>query len=164
MCQCGFKPVPNIDINCFGCGSKNDSGLKMRFETDGLQLRSSVVVPAHMRGWNNIVHGGILSTICDEIMSWSAIYLTGKFILTKSLKVNFIKPVFIETRLTASGRIKKLTGERHALMEGEIRNPEDEIVTTCEGEFVLFDPETFKTMNIVPDELVSKMEQVLFSR
>lgn len=157
-----WEPLPNVDVHCFGCGAKNNFGLKMRFEASEHQLRSKVIVPPHMRGWNNIVHGGILSTICDEIMSWAAIFLTQKFILTKQLTVSFLKPVVIETELIAKAEIKNITGERHAILSGEIFDNQGERVTSSQGEFILFTEDQFQPLNIVPDEFIDLVVQKLF--
>ncbi|THB80264.1 MAG: PaaI family thioesterase [Desulfobacteraceae bacterium] len=158
-----WKPIPNLDKNCFGCGKDNPTGLKMTFESNSTKVRSRVTVPEHMRGWNNIVHGGILSTICDEIMAWSAIYLTRKFILTRNLNITFLKPVIIETELTATGMIKTQSSERHAILSGEIRNPEGERVTACEGEFILFSEEQFRPLNIVPEKFIDTVTRSIFT-
>ncbi len=149
--------IPNIDMNCFGCGPNNHHGLKMTFETNGEKLRSTVIVPDHLRGWSNIVHGGVLSTICDEIMAWAAIYLTKRFILTRTMTTTFLKPVTTGSRLETFGFIKERTDERNALMAGEIYNEKGELCTRSMGEFVLFTPDTFKKLNIIPDGLLDQM-------
>jgi len=78
-----WVPLPRLDKDCFGCGSENHSGLRMTFETNGSQIRSRLTVPSRFRGWSKLVHGGVISTILDETMSWAAIILTKRFILTK---------------------------------------------------------------------------------
>ena len=71
-----LKELPSgRNHNCFGCSPINPSGLRMRFFTDGKAVYSRLQVPAHLCGWSNIVHGGVLTTILDEIMSWAAIRL-----------------------------------------------------------------------------------------
>ena len=63
------------DHNCFACGPANPHGLHMSFMSNGEVVVSHLTVPEHRRGWNNMVHGGIISTILDEGMSWAAIHL-----------------------------------------------------------------------------------------
>ena len=68
------KRLPNNEThNCFGCSPVNPSGLQMNFFADDSSVYSEVTVPKHLCGWNNLIHGGVLSTILDEIMSWAAI-------------------------------------------------------------------------------------------
>lgn len=157
-----WQTLPNVDSDCFACGLDNPSGLRMTFETNGEKVRSRLIVPDHMRGWNNIVHGGILSTICDEIMSWSAIVLTQRFILTKTMTVRFLRPVKIGTKLTAQGFVKKRISERNALVKAEIFNPEGEVAADSRGEFVLFTEDQFRPLNIVPETYIRTMTDMLF--
>ncbi len=89
-----LRELPNSrNHNCFGCSPANPSGLQMKFLTDGEAVYSQLEVPEHLCGWSNIVHGGVLTTILDEIMSWSAIHLLKRIALTRTLTVEFLKPV-----------------------------------------------------------------------
>jgi uncharacterized protein (TIGR00369 family) len=152
-----WERISNVDTNCFACGSDNPHGLKMTFETNGERVRSRVVVPDHLRGWHNIVHGGALSTICDEIMAWAAIHLLNRFILTKTMNTVFLKPVTTGTKLDVFGFIKEQIDERNAIMAGEIYNEKGLLCAKSTGEFALFTPENFKKLNILPNDLLNKM-------
>ncbi len=83
------------DHNCFACGPANPYGLHMRFSANEDTVVSRLTVPDHLRGWSTMVHGGIISTILDEIMSWAAIHLLKKIIVTRSMTVDFKKPIHI---------------------------------------------------------------------
>ncbi|MCD4721250.1 MAG: PaaI family thioesterase [Desulfobacula sp.] len=155
-----WEKIPNVDMNCFGCGSENHHGLKMTFERKQEKIRSIVIVPDHLRGWSNIVHGGVLSTICDEIMGWAAMHLAKRFMLTKTINTSFLKPVTIGSKLKALGYIKERIDERNAIMAGEIYNEKGQLCTMSIGEFALFTPDNFKKLNIVPNDLISKMAGV----
>lgn len=157
----GYKKLKNVDPNCFACGPDNQHGLKMTFESNGTKLRSFVKIPSYMRGWSNLVHGGILSTICDEIMSWAAIHLTGRFILTRDLAVSYLKPVTLDQELEVTGYIKERTDKRNAVVCAEIRNEKGELCTTGQGNFALFSAENFRKFNIIPDELIDEMLSVI---
>ena len=61
-----YIQLPNRrDHNCFGCSPVNASGLQMTFYANETAVFSKVTVPEHLCGWNNLVHGGVLSTILD---------------------------------------------------------------------------------------------------
>ncbi|MCP3874956.1 MAG: PaaI family thioesterase [Desulfobacteraceae bacterium] len=152
-----WKKIPNVDSSCFACGPKNPHGLKMTFESNGKKLRSTLIVPDHMRGWSNLVHGGILSTICDEVMAWAAIYLSKRFILTRTMTTSFLKPVIIGSKLEIFGYIKERIDERNAILAGEIYDEKGQLCTTSTGEFVLFTPDSFKKLNIMPNDLLDQM-------
>ncbi len=97
-----LKPIPNReDHRCFACGPANDCGLKMKFFTGETAVFSWLTIPGHHRGWDRLVHGGITSTILDEIMSWSALYLLKKVILTKKMTVEFLNPIYVGANLRA---------------------------------------------------------------
>lgn len=56
------------DRYCFCCGEKNPLNLKMQFHYESEKLFSSVIFPKEYQGFNNVVHGGIIGTVLDEIM------------------------------------------------------------------------------------------------
>jgi len=152
-----YTKLEHVDMKCFACGPENPHGLKMKFETNGEKLRSFVTIPDYMIGWSNLVHGGILSTILDEIMSWSAIQLTQRLILTKNLKIEYLKPVTMGQHLTATGFIKERIDERNAVVAGKILNDKGQLCTQSQGDFALFTPEAFRKLNILPDDLIDEM-------
>ena len=53
---------------CFVCGEKNDSGLKARFYYDGKQAVTEVNASEQFEGYWGIYHGGIVSTLLDEVV------------------------------------------------------------------------------------------------
>ena len=91
-----YTQLPNSsDHNCFGCSPINKSGLQMKFYADDNTVYSDITVPDHLCGWSNITHGGVLTTILDEIMSWTALHFIKRITMTKTMEIEFIKP---ETR------------------------------------------------------------------
>ena len=160
--EIGIKPLPNReDHKCFGCGPANPSGLQMKFFTDEKSVFSWLKVPDHLIGWDNLVHGGVLSTILDEIMSWSAIYLLKKMILTKSMTIDFIKPVYEGMQLKVEGSIFEKKSEREAMMQGRIFSSEGVLCAESKGIYVLFEPETAKKLNLLSDEAIKDFEPIL---
>lgn len=152
-----WTKLSNIDMKCFGCGPENTHGLKMTFETNGERVRSIVYIPEHMRGWRHIVHGGVLSTICDEIMAWAAIHLLGRFILTKRITTTFLKPVMIGSTLTAEGFVKERVDEKNAVMACDILDEQTDKCAAGQGDFVLFTREEFEKFGLIPKDLLDKM-------
>ena len=53
---------------CFGCGSENPVGLHLDIESGGGLAASEWTVTENYVGWDNMLHGGILSLIADEVM------------------------------------------------------------------------------------------------
>ena len=147
-----YTPLkPNDVVECFGCGVNNPYGLRMTFFTDGTAVFSEVTVPKHLGGWSNLVHGGVLSTICDEIMGWTAMYRFGKMTLTKTLSINFRKAVFITDALRVEGRVLETNDKGEAVVEGSIYNSKEELCVSAEGLFVLLDAQTGIRMGILDE-------------
>lgn len=151
-----WKPLPRLDKDCFGCGSENHSGLQMTFETNGSQVRSRLTVSSRFRGWSKLVHGGVISTILDETMSWAAIILTKRFILTKKMTIEFQRPIYVESALCGIGSIKEKTG-RKAIVTGELFDDQGRLCATAEGAFVLFTKDQFAKLDILQAEYLETM-------
>jgi uncharacterized protein (TIGR00369 family) len=146
----GMKPIPNrSDHLCFGCGPRNPYGLKMKFYSDEKLVVSWVTVPEHLCGWDNLVHGGVITTILDEIMSWSAIYLLKRFILTKSIRVDFLKPLCVGQRLMAEGSVESVAGGREASVTGVICDPEGRPCARSRGTFAIMAPRVAGRLGIM---------------
>jgi uncharacterized protein (TIGR00369 family) len=152
-----WKQLPNLDKDCFGCGSENYSGLHMTFETNGERIRTKITVSPQFRGWSKLVHGGVISTILDEAMSWAAIFLLKRFILTKQMTIQFHRPVYIGSPLDVIGYIKEKSGERKATVEAKLFNDQGKLCASSEGEFVLYTKEQFTKLKIMPGEELQAM-------
>lgn len=148
-----WQPLPNIDPHCFACGTENQQGLHMTFATDGEQIRADVSIPEHVRGWSNLAHGGVTTTILDETMAWACIYFMHQFPLTRDIQVRFKKPVFVGDQLKALARLESFNGERRKLIiKSELFNQAGDLVAQATGDFAPFTPEEFKAMKMVPEQ------------
>ena len=154
--------LPNLrDHKCFGCSPVNPHGLKMVFLAADGAVVSRLTVPNHLCGWNNLVHGGVVSTILDEIMSRSAIYLLRRVILTRSIQVDFLKPAFTGTPVQAEGRILEEVSEREATIEGRLFNADGELCARATGTFALFTSESIRRLNFMDMALVEGIEALI---
>ncbi|MFZ5776285.1 MAG: PaaI family thioesterase [Thermodesulfobacteriota bacterium] len=154
----GFAPLPHrLRGNCFGCGPDNPVGLGMHFYSDGQTLASRLVVPEHLCGWGRVVHGGVVSTMLDELMGWTAITLLKRLVLTKSLAVEFRRPLFAGDPLRLRGRVEERRGEREALLSGEVLNPAGEVCAAATGIFALFTLEAARNLGFLDLELVEEV-------
>jgi uncharacterized protein (TIGR00369 family) len=89
---------------CFGCGELNTSGLQLQLHVVPGGCWTELVVPERFQGWEGVVHGGVLSTILDEVMSWSLIE-RDSWGVTARLAVDFKRPVLVGMRIRAEGRV-----------------------------------------------------------
>ena len=156
-----YIQLPNRgDHNCFGCSPANTSGLRMTFYTNEAAVYSNITVPDHLCGWNNLVHGGVITTIMDEIMSWAAIYLLKRVTMTKSIRVDFLKPVYVGNPLKAEGRVLDTKGKHEALMEGCIYNQDEVCCAKATGTFAVFSPAVAKRLSITGSESLEWFENI----
>ena len=63
--------TPVADNYCFVCGKDNPLGLKIkvRYYPDALAAETALTLPREYQGWADVIHGGILSTLLDEMMA-----------------------------------------------------------------------------------------------
>lgn len=165
--KCNFPILlPNRENhNCFGCGPNNPHGLKMQFYGYADSVQSMLVIPSHLSGWENLTHGGVISTILDEIMSWSAIYLLGRIILTQSMNVEYLHPVYTGKTILAKGKLLERENERKAWMEGFLYEADtNTLCAVSKGRFALFTPEAARKLKIMNDEAIRDFIPVLEKR
>ena len=146
--------------NCFGCSPVNPSGLQMRFFTDGSAVYSRVQVPEHLCGWSNIVHGGVLTTILDEVMSWSAITLLKRIALTRGIAVEFIKPVHVGSELKAEGRVRETGDKNDAVTEGVLYDVSGEPCARASATFKVFSPAVARRLGIADEASIAWFERI----
>ena len=157
-----YRRLPDRrDHNCFGCSPTNPAGLQLKFFTDEESVFTRVSVPDHLCGWDNLVHGGVLTTILDEIMGWAATHMLKKFTLTRSITVNFLKPAYAGTELRAEGRVLQVKSDREALMEGLIYNSQGVLCARSTGTFALFTASAINKLGIVDEETVNRLEHII---
>ncbi len=144
--------------NCFGCSPSNPYGLQMKFFSDDEALFSWLTVPAHLCGWNNLVHGGVLSTILDETMGWTAIHFLKKFALTRAMSIEFLKSVQIGEEIRVEGRVLEVRAKREAEVEGCLYKEGNTLCVKSVGTFRLFTAEAIARLGIMDEETINNFD------
>lgn len=90
---------------CFGCGPNNPLGMKLRFERHGDTVVTRFTPPKGFEGPPGVFHGGLQSTLADEVAGWALVGLLGRMGFTTSLNVRFLRPVRIETEVEARASV-----------------------------------------------------------
>ena len=102
----GFMEYDN-DQMCFVCGKRNGDGLQLDFELVGEGgIRTEFTALKRYQGWKDIVHGGIIATILDEVMV-NAAYLRKIVAVSAKLEIKLRKPAAVGERLIFHGRIMR---------------------------------------------------------
>ena len=83
----------NDGYHCFGCSADNERGLEMEFYLDGEEVVSTWQPRSHFEGYTGILHGGIQTTLMDEVASWCIFVQHGTAGATSKLQVSFDEPV-----------------------------------------------------------------------
>ena len=82
--------------NCFACEPRNEYGLKMEFWEDGDSIYSFWKPRQNFEGFPNVIHGGILATMMDEI-ACRFIFIKKKTSgVTIRLNIKYLKPVLLD--------------------------------------------------------------------
>ncbi len=162
----GFHMLENFssDRNCFACGPDNPYGLRMEFESNGRQVVSRLTIPAYLCGWNSVVHGGVVATICDEIMSWTAIHLLRRIILTRSMEIAFHRPLLVERPVRSVGEVLEKESDRSAVISAKIYDEDANLCAEARGRFALFTPAAMRRMKILDENIVRDFERYFRTR
>jgi uncharacterized protein (TIGR00369 family) len=133
----------------------------MKFFSDGAAVYSWLDIAGHHRGWDRLIHGGVTSTILDEIMSWAAIYLLKKVILTKQMTVSFLRPITVGSRLRAEGRIRDGSAPREAVMEGLLYDEAETLCARSEGRYALLEPKIAARLGMMGPEAIEDIKRII---
>lgn len=134
-----INPWQDKDIfHCIGCSKENPIGLNLEFYDNGDEILAFWTPDKNYEGYVNIVHGGIQSTLHDEIASW-VIYTKGETAgVTTELNVKFLKSVFADGgQLKITGRIIE-QNRKFIKLKTQLLNTEDELCSEAEVVYRVF--------------------------
>jgi uncharacterized protein (TIGR00369 family) len=145
-----MRAVPHTR-SCFVCGESNPIGFKLRLETDGRIVQTRFMPRPEHTGFKHAVHGGLVSTLLDEIMAWACAIQTRKFAYCAELTVRFLLPVRPNVEIVARGEV--VTNRRDKLFEtkSEIQDLKGTRLATATGKYLPVDKRELSGM---ADDLV----------
>jgi acyl-coenzyme A thioesterase PaaI-like protein len=130
---------------CFGCGVKNEKGLRIRsFPSDnGDEVIAEWHAEPHHQAFPGMLSGGIIGTLLDCHSNWTAAYflmkkrgkekpdctVTAKYSVTLLRPTPFDVPIFLKARVTES-EDDRATVEAELIANGKV-------CATCKGLFVI---------------------------
>ncbi|HHY06778.1 MAG TPA: PaaI family thioesterase [Clostridia bacterium] len=125
----------NYDHCCFACGKRNPDGLKLRFVQEDNIISTTFTPPEIYQGYPGILHGGITSTVFDEVMS-QCLWAQGQAGFTARLEVRFRQNIPIQKPVKFEAWIVKQKGrlvdlESRALLEN------GKVAAEAKGRFML---------------------------
>ncbi len=132
--------------SCFVCGHLNSAGLRLRFETDGRIVRTQLVMqPAHV-GFKDTVHGGLISTVLDEVMTWACGVKTKRFAYCAELTVRFHHPARPGVPLVATGELVHDRRGRLFEARADMRDDQNVLLASATGKYMPIADQTAAAM------------------
>lgn len=119
---------------CFACGENNPIGLKLSFEWDGTTARAEFTPGRYHQGWPGVVHGGIISCLLDEAMTY-VLYFQDMRCITAKMGIRIRRPIPVGAPLIITASVTK-NSKRLVETEGAISSPDGTIM--AEGTATMF--------------------------
>jgi uncharacterized protein (TIGR00369 family) len=147
--------------SCFVCGESNPLGLRLRMETDGRLVHVHFApLPEHI-GFRQVVHGGLLATVLDEIMVWACAVQTHRFAFCAEMNVRYLQPV--RPGETLHGIAELVENRRNKIYEtkSELRHSDGAVVVQATGKYMPIKGEQPADMlaDLVPDPSAFQLKQ-----
>jgi len=122
------------DSWCIVCGKANPIGLRQRFVIEEHEYVTYFTPRKEHQGYKGIVHGGITSTLLDEVMARCAMN-QGCYSVTAELTVRFKKPAVVGRRLRFAAKIDS-ENDRSVLTSAVASDDDGIVIATATGKMV----------------------------
>jgi len=127
---------------CFGCGPKNEKGLRIKSFVEGDEVVASFQPEKHHEAFPGMLNGGICGALLDCHSNWTAAYHIMKncgeeqapCTVTAEFHVKLRRPTPTDGPVIVRARIAKLEEDR-AVVEATLE-ARDKVTATCRGVFV----------------------------
>lgn len=126
---------------CFVCGEDNRHGLALKFNWDGSVCRTSFTASEQFAGYRQVLHGGIIASILDEVMI-KAILAQGIIAVTGELTIKYRAPARSGDRLSFTGEITE-QGARLIRTTGRAFAGSGEVIAEARAKYVVVKSGTF---------------------
>ena len=147
--------IPKLEgHHCFACGTENPIGLNLQFYRLGDAVCADITLDKAYEGWEGMVHGGIVSTLIDEVMSWAVMYSKKVFLVTRNMNIKYVKPAMIGTPLRVKGRLVDDSEPPRIKASAEIRDQHGRLLVKGVGEFVTVQEDKFSA---IPESFKAQM-------
>ena len=95
---------------CFGCAPDHPIGFRLAFVREGDEMVTHFTPGAHHQGPPGLMHGGLVSTLADEVAAWTVIGLRGRFGFTASFSAKLAAPIRVGVPVEGRGRLARDQG------------------------------------------------------
>ena len=122
--------------HCFGCGRDNPIGLKLDMKLDGDRCVAYFTPKAEHESYGDRMHGGLTSTMLDEVMGDYVFRKAGKPAYTARLEIRFRSAIRIGETVKVEGWPEVHRG-RLFIMKGKITHADGTPAAEAKAEMML---------------------------
>lgn len=122
--------------HCFGCGRDNPIGLKLDMKLDGDRCVAYFTPKAEHESYGDRMHGGLTSTLLDEVMGDYVFRKAGKTAYTARLEIRFRSAIRIGETVKVEGWPEVHRG-RLFIMKGKITHADGTPAAEAKAEMML---------------------------
>jgi beta-phosphoglucomutase family hydrolase len=132
--------IPKLDVEytarfCFACSQENPIGLKLKPVQDGEKVTVEFTAGKFHQGWDNVIHGGILYTLLDEVTAYAMLCHGIELGVTAKSEIRFKQVAPINEPIQASAWVTKLT-KRLVETKGVLTLKDNTVIV--EGDFLFY--------------------------
>jgi HAD superfamily hydrolase (TIGR01509 family) len=134
--------IPKLDVEytakfCFACSQQNPIGLKLKPVYDGEKVTAEFTAGKFHQGWGNVVHGGILYTLLDEVAAYAMLCRGIELGVTARSEIRFKQAAPINDPIQASAWVTKLT-KRLVETKGVLTLKDNTVIATGDSLFYVW--------------------------
>jgi acyl-coenzyme A thioesterase PaaI-like protein len=132
--------TPIDDNYCFVCGQDNPRGLqiKVKLFPEEMAAETELALPREYQGWAKVIHGGILSTLLDEMMAQAVWHFAGPG-LTLNMEVRFHHPLKPDEAIRVRGVLTAANGSRRTAVAEITRSCDNRKIASAKSRFLLLE-------------------------
>ncbi len=93
--------------SCMVCGQDNPLGLRARSYQVGDLVQLPFTTRVEYAGWSNVMHGGFIATVLDEVMTWAAILGSNTPCFAAEFSIRLQEALPASTTCTAMARMRQ---------------------------------------------------------
>lgn len=145
------RAIP-LDENCFATHDKPSEGVGLKvYVTEDEHVVGLVKTKKCHQGYEDIIHGGIISTYFDETLWYATIVKDESLIaVTAEMTVRYLKAIPVEEEIRIVAKPMRQDG-RHLYVDGYILNSDNKVAAEATAHFIIVKEE--HTLNDAPVDL-----------
>jgi acyl-coenzyme A thioesterase PaaI-like protein len=150
------------DYRCFGCSPRNPHGLQLRFWAHPDGLMSAFRPGRGFESYPGVVHGGVISTVCDETMGNLLVLRGGRSAFTVNLRLRYLSPLAVDREYHCVARMRTAQGDPELLhTAADVLDEHGTLLVTATGSYQPVSMQRAREHLILTDEEAALLETSL---